>query len=359
MNKKITAFLPFHGADYTHKLVAQLTDSDLVEKIFLLSSDDKSKMGGCETLVVQNHWGTETVEKIISNVSSGFVLILLDDVRVELQKSTLERFIETAESTGAGIVYSDFYELINRNNISYPLINYLPGSLRDDFDFGSLLLLKISAIKRVVQLINKKYKYAGFYDLRLKISENNSLLRIPENLYTIKKQENKRNSEEQFAYLNPQNREIQNEMEDAVTEHLQRIGAFLEPDFERVNFEEYKFNVEASVVIPVKNRESTIGDAIKSALKQKTDFSFNIIVIDNHSDDGTGKVIESFVKKDKRVTRLIPKRKDLEIGGCWNEAVQNSLCGKFVCQLDSDDLYKDENTLQKIIEVFKKKKLPW
>jgi len=354
MSKKVTAFLPFHGAVYTHKLIDQLSDSDLVDKIFLLSSDEKNKIDDCKTLVIQNHSGTETIKNIISNVASDFVLILFDDAEIEFQRSAPGRFIETAESTGAGIVYSDFYESINGNNTPHPLIDYLPGSLRDDFKFGPLLLLKTSVMKKAVQSTNKKYKYAGFYDLRLKISENNSLIRISENLYTIKKQENERNSEDQFDYLNPQNREVQSEMEDAVTEHLKRIGAYLKPEFKKVNLSDTQFEVEASVIIPVKNRESTIGDAIESAIKQKTNFLFNIIIVDNHSDDGTGEVIESFVKGDKRVIHLIPERNDLEIGGCWNEAVQNSLCGEFACQLDSDDLYKDENTLQKIIEVFKK-----
>jgi len=354
MSKKVTAFLPFHGAVYTHKLIDQLSDSDLVDKIFLLSSDEKNKIDDCKTLVIQNHSGTETIKNIISNVASDFVLILFDDAEIEFQRSAPGRFIETAESTGAGIVYSDFYESINGNNTHHPLIDYLPGSLRDDFNFGPLLLLKTSVMKKAVQSTNKKYKYAGFYDLRLKISENNSLIRISENLYTIKKQENERNSEDQFDYLNPQNREVQSEMEDAVTEHLKRIGAYLKPEFKKVNLSDTQFEVEASVIIPVKNRESTIGDAIESAIKQKTNFLFNIIIVDNHSDDGTGEVIESFVKGDKRVIHLIPERNDLEIGGCWNEAVQNSLCGEFACQLDSDDLYKDENTLQKIIEVFKK-----
>ncbi len=356
MSKEVTAFLPFNGAHHTHALVDQLKQSVFIDKTFLLSTDGKNKINGCKTLIIQNYRESEAFKTIVSNTSSEFALILLNDVEVELGKFTMEKFLEIAESTNAGIVYSDFYELINGDKAHHPLINYLPGSLRDDFDFGSLLLLKASAMKNVVQSIKKKYKYAGFYDLRLRIYQNNSVVRIPEYLYTIKKQGNKKITEEQFEYLDPQNREVQIEMEDVVTEHLKRVGAYLNPDFEKVKFDEFKFEIETSVIIPVKNREITIGDAIESAMRQKTNFSFNIIVVDNHSDDGTKEVIESLVKEDKRIIHLTPERKDLGIGGCWSEAVHHFSCGKFACQLDSDDLYKDENTLQKIIDVFTKEK---
>jgi len=356
MNKRLTVFLPYNGEDHTHRLVGQFNQLDFVDKIFLLSDNDKNNIDDCETLVVQAFTGSETVREIVSNTSSEFVLILLNDIPVELNQFAVERFMEVAEPTGAGIVYSDFYELLNDGHISHPLINYLPGSMRDDFDFGSLILFKTSAMKNASRSSEKKFKYAGFYDLRLRISENSSIIRIPEYLYSIKKQESKKDVEKLFEYLDPKNREVQIEMEDAVTEHLKRIGAYLKPDFEDINFDENKFEIEASVIIPVKNRKATIGDAIESALRQKTNFSFNIIVVDNYSGDGTGEIVESFAKKDKKIIHLIPDRKDLGIGGCWNEAVHYSSCGKFACQLDSDDIYKDENTLQKIMDVFIKEK---
>ena len=356
MKNKVSVFLPFNGVERTNMLVAQLKQLEVIDKIFLLSADIKNIIDGSITLVIQNYRGTKTVQTIVSHTLSDYSLIILDDFPIELEKFTLERFLETAESTGAGIVYSDFYELINGNKVSHPLIDYLAGSLRDDFDFGSMLLFKTLAMKNAIHSLKKNYKYAGLYDLRIRISENNSVIRIPDNLYTIKRQENKRNSEEQFDYLDPQNSKVQIEMEEVVTEHLKRIGAYLKPDFQEVDLDKDKFNVDASVIIPVKNRETTISDAIESALSQKTNFSFNIIVVDNHSEDGTSEIIESYVKKDTRVIHLIPERKDLGIGGCWNEAAHNSLCGKFACQLDSDDLYKDENTLQRIIDVFIKEK---
>ena len=356
MDKKITVFLPYNGAGHTHRLVEKLLNLDFVDKIFLLTADSKNKIDGCRTLVTRKYTGSETVRTIVANTSSGFALILLNDIPIELGQYAIERFREIAESTGAGIVYSDFHEMINDDLVPHPVINYLQGSVRDDFDFGSLLLVKTAAMKEAVEIGEKEYKYAGFYDLRLKISEKDPIIRIPEYLYSIKERENERTVEKQFEYLNPQNKEVQIEMENAVTGHLKRIGAYLEPDFIEVNFEEGKFEVDASVIIPVKDREATISGAVESALKQKTNFSFNIIVIDNYSDDGTSDIIRSFVKKDKRVIHLIPDRKDLGIGGCWNEAVHHSTCGKFVCQLDSDDLYKGENTLQKIIDTFIKEK---
>jgi len=356
MDKKITVFLPYNGAGHTHRLVEKLFNLDFVDKIFLLTADSKNKIDGCRTLVTRKYTGSETVRTIVANTSSGFALILLNDIPIELGQFAIERFREIAESTGAGIVYSDFHEMINDDLVPHPVINYMQGSIRDDFDFGSLLLVKTTTMKEAVGIGEKEYKYAGFYDLRLKISENDPIIRIPEYLYSIKKRENERTIEKQFEYLDPQNKEVQSEMENAVTGHLKRIGAYLEPDSKEVNFEEGKFEVDASVIIPVKNREATISGAIESALKQKTNFSFNIIVIDNYSDDGTSDIIRSFVKKDKRVIHLIPDRKDLGIGGCWNEAVHHSTCGKFVCQLDSDDLYKGENTLQKIIDTFIKEK---
>ena len=356
MDKKISVFLPYNGRDHTHQLVNQFIQLDSVHKIFLLSADNKNKIDGCRTLVVQTFMGSEAIKTIVSNISSEFALIILNDFPVELGQFAVERFLEVADSTGAGIVFSDFYEMINDDHIPHPLINYMPGSVRDDFDFGTLLLLKTANLRIAYESGEKKYKYGGFYDLRLRISENNSIIRIPEYLYSIKKQESKKSTEKQFEYLDPQNREVQIEMEDAVTGYLKRIGSYLKPDFQEVNFDESKFETEASIIIPVKNRKATIGDAIESALKQKTNFPFNIIVIDNHSDDGTGNFVSSFEKKDKRVIHLIPQRKDLGIGGCWNEAVHHSYCGKFVCQLDSDDIYRNENTLQKIIDTFIKEK---
>lgn len=356
MDNKITVFLPYKEAKYIRRTVEQFINSSFIDKVFILSTDSTSKIDDYQTLVVEKYGGSETVKAIISNTSSEFIFILLDDVEMELEQFTIERFLQVANSTKAGIVYSDFYEQKNDKLVPHPMIDYMPGSLRDDFDFGSLILLRTEAISDVFSKAKKDYNYAGFYDLRLKISENNSIIRIPEYLYKTKEKVTKGTTEKQFEYVDPQNREVQIEMEQAVTEHLMRIGAYLEPEFKEVDFNESEFGLEASIIIPVKNRVKTISDAVESALIQKTDFSFNIIIIDNHSVDGTTNVVKSYADKDKRVVHLISERKDLGIGGCWNMAVHHLYCGRFACQLDSDDLYKDENTLQKIIDTFRKEK---
>jgi len=352
MANKVTVFLPYKGFNHTNRTISQFINSGFVDKVFILSPESANEINSCQTLVVEEYRGSETMKTIVTNASSDFVLILLDDIPIKLEQFAIERFLKVAESTGAGIVYSDFFERTNDKLVPHPVIDYMPGSLRDDFDFGSLILMRTAAMKNVISKIDKKYKFAGFYDLRLRISENNSIVRIPEYLYSIKQ----KSTENQFDYVDPQNRGAQVEKEEAVTEHLKRIDAYLKPEFKEVDFNERKFELEASVIIPVKDRVKTISDAIESAVKQKTDFPFNIIVVDNHSVDGTTNIIKSFVVKDKRVVHLIPERKDLGIGGCWSEATHHVSCGKFACQLDSDDIYKDKNTLQKIIDTFYKEK---
>lgn len=353
---KISIFLHDNGANQTRRIAAQFLNSKTIDRIFILSLDRTNEMDSCQTLIVDEYWGSKTIKAIISNSFSEFALIFLDNAEIELGQFAIEKFLQIAESTDAALVYSDFYDQRNDKLIPHPVIDYMPGSLRDDFDFGSLILVRTEAMRDAFSKSKDDYKFAGLYDLRLRISENNSIVRIPEYLYSIKQKVIKNTKEKQFEYVDPQNREVQIEMEEAVTGHLKRIGAYIKPEFEEISFDESKFEHEASVIIPVKDRIKTIGDAVESVLKQKTDFPFNIIIVDNHSVDGTTNLIKSYADKDKRVVHVIPKRKDLGIGGCWNEAVQHSSCGKFACQLDSDDLYKDENTLQKIINTFIKEK---
>jgi hypothetical protein len=356
MDNKITVFLPYRGANHTCKTVKRFINSSLIDRVFILSTNNASKIEDCQTLVVEKYGGSETVDAIISNTSSEFVFILLDDVEIKLGQFATERFLQVINSTKAGIVYSDFYEQKNDKLVHHPVIDYKLGSLRDDFDFGSLILVRTEVMKDSLSRDKKDYNYAGLYDLRLRISENYSIIRIPEYLYSISQKAKQKTAERQFDYVDPQNREVQIEMEQAVTEHLRRIGAYLKPEFKEVDFNESEFEPEASIVIPVKDRVKTISDAIESGVRQKTDFPYNILIVDNHSVDGTTNIIKSFADKDERVVHLIPERKDLGIGGCWNEAIHHPLCGKFACQLDSDDKYKNENTLQKIIDIFRKEK---
>ena len=353
MNKRITAFLPYNEFSHTENTIHQLENSGLVNNIFLISKKAAKEIPGAKIIIAENFYGSETIKAIVKNAPADFALLLLEDVGINLGQFALERFINIAETTVGGLIYSDFYEIKNEKLVPHPVIDYQEGSLRDDFDFGPLLFISTNALKEVKP--DAGYKYAGFYDLRLKISQKHSIVRIPEFLFSVKKNEVSGKSEKQFDYVNPKNREVQIEMEKAVTSHLKKVNAYLKPVNNEINFDENFVN-EASIIIPVKNRIKTMGDAVSSALNQKTNFNFNVIVVDNFSDDGTTELLKSLTEKDKRLVHLIPSRIDLGIGGCWNEAVLHSDCGRFSCQLDSDDIYKNENTLQKIVDTFRKEK---
>ena len=268
----------------------------------------------------------------------------------------LLRFYNVAKNTAAGLVYSNYYEVKSGKRNPLPVIDYQFGSLRDDFNFGHLLFYKTSVLQEAVSRSKKNYQYAGFYNLRLKVSQNNELIRVPEFLYKTIELVTKDANTEHFAYVDPKNRDIQVEMEMAVTEHLKDINAYLFPKFKEVDFDNYKFKNTASVIIPVFNRASTISDAVESVLKQKADFDFNIIVVDNHSTDGTTEKLNEYATKYSNVIHIIPERTDLGIGGCWNVAIDDERCGKFALQLDSDDIYANENTVQSIVDKFKEVK---
>jgi len=357
MTKKITAFLPYCGNNFTKETVNELIATGYVDKIYLLSqSNVGDHIENCELLKINNLFSSETIELINKNTSTDYILFLTQDTKINLGQFALERFIDVAETTGAGIIYSDYYEVKNEERSVHPVIDYQLGSIRDDFNFGPLLTIRKEAIKNVSQENPTRYQFAGFYSLRLNIAKNYPLVRIPEYLYTTVESDLRKSGEKLFDYVNPRNREVQIEMEKAATEYLKRIKAYLEPKFEQIDLNEGSFENEASVIIPVKNRVKTISDAVKSVLKQKTNFPFNLIIVDNHSTDGTTEILKEFAKKDKRILHITPNRFDLGIGGCWNEAVHHKSCGKFGVQLDSDDIYSDKDTLQKVIDLFKKEK---
>jgi hypothetical protein len=353
----ITAFLPFSGNDYTQKTINELIKTGLVEKVYLLTQKEvKTKIDNCEVIKIDSLFSTNTIKSLNNHSVTKFILFLTQETLVEFGQFALERFVSVAQDCSAGLVYSDYYEIKNNLRSAHPVIDYQVGSLRDDFDFGPLLLIRTDAIMDYVKNLQTNYDFAGLYDLRLSISRSYSLIRIPEYLYSTVEVDTRKSGEKLFDYVNPKNRNVQIEMEKAVTEHLKKIGTYLEPQFEEVNDTDVQFEFEASVIIPVKNRVRTIGDAIASVLKQKTNFPFNLIVVDNYSNDGTTEVIKSFAEKDKRVVHIIPERKDLGIGGCWNEGAHSKYCGKYAVQLDSDDVYPNESTLHKIVDVFKKEK---
>lgn len=294
---------------------------------------------------------TTTIQQIAKETKGEYCLIITKFTPLKLHYLALERLQQIAEDSKAGLVYADHYQLKDDKCVNAPVIDYQQGSLRDDFDFGSVLLFNSKALKESCQRMKNSYQHAALYDLRLKLSQRYDLVHANEYLYTEIEEDNRKSGEKQFDYVDPRNQDRQKEMESACTEHLKEIGGYLKPSFKTVDFVHDSFEFEASVIIPVKNRETTIEAAIRSVLAQKANFKYNILVIDNHSTDGTTEKIDQY-KDDERVVHIVPERNDLGIGGCWNLGIHHPKCGKFAVQLDSDDLYQDENTLQTIVNAF-------
>lgn len=292
-----------------------------------------------------------TMKWIGETTEANYTLLYTKGSPLKLGLFALERMVQLAEDSRVGMVYADHYQLKEGKQIAAPVIDYQKGALRDDFDFGSVMLFRTSSLKAAIGRMKSEYQYAGLYDLRLKLSQTEKLVHINEYLYTEVETDIRKSGEKQFDYVDPRNRSRQIEMEQACTEHLKEIGGYLTPCFTSIDFDQEVFEYEASVIIPVRNRIRTIRDAIRSVLMQQCDFKFNLIVIDNHSTDGTTEAIDEF-KADERLVHIIPERNDLGIGGCWNMGVHHPKCGKFAIQLDSDDVYKDEHTLSTMVKAF-------
>ena len=336
MIKKITCFIPVSAEETTEQTIRSLETSDLVA-------------GVCKTESISS---VDSLRKIESSLTTDYVLLYTKQFALDTGRFALDRMVQVAESTGAGMVYSDYFENKEGRLSAHPLIDYQEGSLRDDFNFGSMVLYRSSAFRSAVKRMNNDFRYAGLYDLRLKISQEYEIVHIPELLYTEIEKDTRKSGEKQFDYVDPRNREVQIEMEIACTDHLKAAGGWLKPEFRKISFDTGSFENEVSVIIPVKNRVKTIGDAVFSVLTQNTDFKFNVIVVDNHSTDGTTDILRTISLKDHRVIHVIPGRKNLGIGGCWNEGLFHPGCGKFAVQLDSDDLYIDNNVLTRIVDAF-------
>ena len=351
--KRINCFIPLGDLGETQKTVDQLSASPLVNKIYLISNTPSTQtIGDCVLLATEEIWSTQTIKEIAAHSDSGFSLIYTKTDALELGMFALDRFVALADDTQAGMLYSDYYEKKSGKLNAHPVIEYQKGSLRDDFNFGSILLYRADALRKAASEMEIAYSFAGLYDLRLKVSQASGIEHINEFLYTEVENDLRKSGEKMFDYVDPRNRKVQIEMEEACTDHLKRIGGYLAPHFKEIHFDEENFETEASVIIPVRNRVKTIEDAIRSVLKQETSFKFNLIVIDNHSTDGTTEKIQALAASDPRIVHLIPERDDLGIGGCWNMGVHHPACGKFAIQLDSDDVYSDEHTVRKIVEAF-------
>ena len=360
MREKIDLFLPFEALEKGEETLLELHENKTVQHINLLVSSDFASQHqvpeGCTFVVIDRMESSNTVMSIAENTDADYLLLCTRMASVRWGLYALERFLRTADDTGAVMVYSDHYSLEEGALTKHPAIDYQAGSLRDDFDFGSLWLIKSQALlDYVAQTDRVDYKYAGLYDLRLYLSRKGEIFHLNEYLYTEAELDTRKSGEKQFDYVNPRNREVQIEMERACTAHLEKVGAIVDTNFYRQpDFDEQDFACEASVVIPVFNREKTIADAVKSALSQKTNFPYNVIVVNNHSTDSTGEILDSI--DDGRLIQIVPGRTDLGIGGCWNVAVNSNHCGKFAVQLDSDDLYSSPKTLQKIVDAFHEQK---
>ena len=360
MREKIDLFLPFEALEKGEETLLELHENKTVQHINLLVSSDFASQHqvpeGCTFVVIDRMESSNTVMSIAENTDADYLLLCTRMTSVRWGLYALERFLRTADDTGAVMVYSDHYSLEEGALTKHPAIDYQAGSLRDDFDFGSLWLIKSQALlDYVAQTDRVDYQYAGLYDLRLYLSRKGEIFHLNEYLYTETELDTRKSGEKQFDYVNPRNREVQIEMERACTAHLEKVGAIVDTNFYRQpDFDEQDFACEASVVIPVFNREKTITDAVKSALSQKTNFPYNVIVVNNHSTDSTGEILDSI--DDGRLIQIVPGRTDLGIGGCWNVAVNSDHCGKFAVQLDSDDLYSSPKTLQKIVDAFHEQK---
>ncbi len=349
---KIDCFIPYSGKEQVEQTIKGLFDTRLVNRIFLLTdTEGQQPVEGCQLLPIRGAQSSQTIKAIAEASEAEFILLYTKYSTLSLGLFALDRMTMLAEDSHAGMVYADHYQVKEGKQSNAPVIDYQFGSLRDDFDFGSLLLFRRDAFCEAVSRMKADYEFAGLYDLRLKLSQKEQLMHINEYLYSEVEFDTRKSGEKIFDYVDPRNRGRQIEMEQACTEHLKEIGGYLEPRFEKIAFEEGDFEYEASVIIPVRNRIRTIRDAIRSVLAQKADFKFNLIVIDNHSTDGTTEAIDEF-KDDERLIHIIPSRTDLGIGGCWNMGVHHPKCGKFVVQLDSDDVYKDENTLTTMVRAF-------
>lgn len=349
------------ASDGMAPLVTVLRDSRTVHDITLVMTPEQAADGGvpegCAVMAAGRMTSSETLREVAARATAEYVLMLTRPVELDLGQDALQRLLRVAADSGAAMVYSDHWEIRQGERMAHPVIDYQEGSVRDDFDFGSLLLIKTELLHRyAAEAASASYEYAGLYDLRLFLSREGQLFHINEYLYTEEETDLRASGVKQFDYVNPANRDVQVEMEQAVTAHLGAIGARIDTsDYICPDFEEQDFPVEASVIIPVRNRVKTIADAIGSALNQKTDFPYNVIVVDNHSTDGTTEAIQAMMN-DGSLVHIIPSRTDLGIGGCWNVAVGDSRCGRFAVQLDSDDLYSSEHTLQKIVDAFRSQK---
>ena len=358
MKKTFDVFLPADNQAVAEATIEQLQACTGFRSVCLLVSQEEQAVHwpfiACDGL-----YSAKLYNDIALCCKADYALIITKPTPVTFGEGALQRLVDAASDSNAAMAYADHYEKREEDGVwqtlPHPATDYQLGSVRDDFDFGSLLLVRSDLLRQWAGLSTPdSYKYAGLYDLRLFLSRQGEIMHLNEFLYTEVETDTRASGVKQFDYVNPANREVQIEMEQAVTAHLKAIGAWVDTNSRtNVDFDEQEFEFEASVIIPVFNRAKTIEDAVRSALSQKTDFRYNVIVVDNHSTDGTTDILDHIKATDERLIHLIPERTDLGIGGCWNMAVNDTRCGRFAVQLDSDDLYSSPQTLQRMVNAFR------
>ncbi len=351
---KINCFIPYNTPELWEETLTELSASTLVNRIYLLGKEPGERVGeGCSFIKTDGSFSTDSIRKIADHSNgASHALVITRESKIGFGMLALERFLALASGSGAAMVYSDYFDRIEGKLSGHPVIDYQSGSLRDDFEFGPVLFFDSRILMQAAGSLSESLSFAGLYQLRLKVSQSGLLIRIPEYLYAVEPIDTRISGNKLFDYVDPKNREVQLEMEKAARAHLKEIGGYLEPVFDPISFDEGEFPVEASVIIPVLNREKTVADAIESVMLQEADFDFNLILVDNHSTDRTTSIVRDLAKKYPNLIHVIPDRHDLGIGGCWNVGIHHPQCGKFSVQLDSDDLYSGKDTLKHMVAAF-------
>lgn len=356
MTEKITCFLAGGEAADLEKTLQSFSRYPGIEAVYLLQEENNSSLPQVKAIGETSFTHTASLRKIAKLCTTPYLLFYTASTPLLLGEFSLERLLQTLQNTSAAFVYSDFYEYHKEGLQAHPLSDYQTGSLRDDFDFGPLVVFDTLKFRKAIDRMTVTYEYAGFYNLRLQLSLQGEIFRLPELLYTLYPPRQTESGEKIFHYVDPKNRNVQSEMEKVCTAFLQETGALVNTEFPDTDVKEGVFPVEASIIIPVQNRERTIADAVHSALMQKTTFPYNVIVVNNHSTDRTTELLRQLAATTPQLIHLIPEHTDLGIGGCWNKAITDARCGRFCVQLDSDDLYIDETVLQRIVTTFYRQK---
>lgn len=355
--RPVTAVCTYRAGTLFLPALRRLLASDMIEEVLIVTREQIPEvLPRCSIIDTGTFASRATLRKVLEKTKTEYLIYIPGAIPVLTRSVTLERMIDAARSMNAAFVYSDYYEDTGSGKLFHPLTDYQVGSVRDDFDFGHLALLSVPDIRDALNYFGETppCRHGALYDLRLKLSIDHSIHRVPEALYSIIIHREEQNGMALFAYVDPRNQQIQREMESIFTDHLKRIGAYISPDkLEFMQEPADPFPVKASVIIPVKNRNLTVADAIHSALTQEADFTFNVIVVDNHSTDGTTGIVAGLAEKNPAVIHIIPDRHDLGIGGCWNLGINDKTCGRYAVQLDSDDLYENHLVLETIVDTMR------